>query len=131
MKSRNEGSTIFHAFSSNLPHLQSWIDELIVLTEQSLPTNHSPTADLLVQSLQRYDAVFKELLRQCSIFSDPITKMFSKLWTGVLTLMKYMIKSYHRYVRQTSHLQDQAQNLLNERQRDQAANKVTKEEFEL
>lgn len=45
--------------------------------------------------------------------------------------MKYMIKSYHRYVRQTSHLQDQAQNLLNERQRDQAANKVTKEEFEL
>jgi hypothetical protein len=122
---------VFHNYSSNVPHLQSWIDELINLTEHSLPQSATPNTDVLVQSLQRYDSVFKELLRQTAIFSEPITKMYSKVWTGVLNLMKYMIKSYHRYVKHTSHLQDQAQNLLAERQKGEAASKVQKEEFEL
>jgi hypothetical protein len=122
---------VFHSFSSNLPHLQTWIDELIGLTEHNLPVNAVPSSEAIVHSLQRYDAVFKELLRQTSIFSEPLTKMYSKLWIGVIDLMKYMMKTYHRYVKQTSHLQDQAQNLLAERQKDQAASKVQKEEFEL
>jgi hypothetical protein len=122
---------VFHSYSSNLPHLQSWIDELISLTEQSFPAQSTPTTETLVQSLQRYDAVFKELLRQTSIFSDPITRMLSKTWAGVIHLMTYMIKSYNRHVKQTSHLQEQAHHLLSEKQRDQAANKVQKEEFEL
>lgn len=122
---------VFHSYSSNVPHLQSWIDDLIQLTEHSLPASSTPTTDLLVQSLQRYDAIYKELLRQTSIFSEPLTHMLSQVWAGVLKLMTYMIKSYHRYVRQTSHLQNQAQTLLNERQRGDAANKIQKEEFEL
>lgn len=122
---------VYHSYSSNLPHLQSWIDELISLTEQSLPVQNAPSTDVLVQALQRYDSVFKELLRQTSIFSEPVTRMLAKTWTGNLDLMKYMIKSYHRYVRQTSHLQEQAQNLLNEKQREQAASKIQKEEYDL
>lgn len=122
---------VFHSFAANVPHLQTWIDELINLTEHALPSNTTPNTDVLVQSLQRHDAVFKELLRQTRIFSEPITRMLSQVWSGVLQLMVYMIKSYHRYVKQTSHLQIQAQSLLSERQRSEAANKVQREEFEL
>jgi hypothetical protein len=122
---------VFHSYSSNVPHLQSWIDDLVALTEQSLPASTTPTTDLLVQALQRYDAVYKELLRQTTIFSEPLTSMLSQVWAGVLKLMTYMIKSYNRYVKQTSHLQSQAQSLLNDRQRGDAATKIQKEEFEL
>jgi hypothetical protein len=121
----------FRNYNSNAPLLQSWIEDLIKLTEQSMPVNSIPTTETLVQALQRYDVVFKELLRQNSIFSDHLTKMFTQVWTGVLNLMTFMIKSYHRYVKHTSHLQEQAQNLLAERQRGEAAKKVQKEEFEL
>lgn len=57
--------------------------------------------------------------------------MFSKAWKGVFCLFDYMIKSYHRYVRHTSDIQKQAQNLLSERQRDDAAGKIKSEESEL
>jgi hypothetical protein len=122
---------VYHSHSSNVPHLNSWIDELINFNENSLPKQSTPNTNNLVEALQRYDSVFKELLRQTSIFSDPITKMMSKVWAGNLKLMDYMIKSYHRYVKHTSHLQSQAQTLLNERQRGEAANKIQKEEFDL
>lgn len=124
---------VFRNYSSNVPHLQSWIDQLIELTENT-PLGSSgniPSTDQLVQSLQRYDAVYKELLRQTNIFSEPVTKMLSQVWSGVLKLMTFMIKSYHRYVKHTSHLQTQAQNLIAERQRGEAATKVQREEFEL
>jgi hypothetical protein len=62
--------------SSNIPHLNSWIEELVGLTESSLlkPTslNPHPTTESLVQALQRYNAVYHELLRQLTIFSDPL-----------------------------------------------------------
>lgn len=122
---------VFHSHSANLPHLSSWIDELISLTENSLPSGAIPTTDTLVQSLQRYDAMYRELLRQTSIFSEPITRMLSKTWSGVLKLMDFMIKSYHRYVKHTSHLQAQAQALMSERAKGDAAHKIKKEEFEL
>lgn len=126
-----DAGMIFHTFSSNLPHLQSWIDELITLTDTSLPKGSTPTTDQLVQSLQRYDAIYKELLRQTKIFNEPITRLLADTWAGVMRLMVYMIKSYHRYAKSTSHLQTQAQNLLSERQRGEAAAKVMKEEFEM
>lgn len=122
---------VYHSHSTNLPHLNSWIDDLIKVTENTLPARDIPTTNNLVESLQRYDAVFKELLRQLSIFSEPLTRMYSKVWAGVLKLLDYMIKSYHRYVKHTSHLQTQAQNLLNERQRGEAASKIQKEEFDM
>ena len=122
---------VFHSFSTNVPHLQSWIDELINLTEKSLPKTTNPTTDLLVQALQRYDAVYKELLRQTRIFSEDITRMLAQIWSGTLQLMIYMIKSYHRFVKHTTHLQSQAQNLLSERQKGEAASKVQKDEHEL
>lgn len=122
---------VFRSHSTNLPHLNSWIDELISLNESSLPAQSHPTTDSLVESLQRYDAVFRELLRQTSIFSEPVTKLLAKVWAGVLKLLDYMIKSYHRYVKHTSHLQTQAQNLLQERQGQAAAEKIKNEEFDL
>jgi hypothetical protein len=122
---------IFHSFSSNLPNLQSWIDELINLQDTALPKNSTPSTDQLVQSLQRYDAIYKELLRQTKIFNEPLTRLLSQVWAGVMQLMVYMIKSYHRYVKHTSHLQTQAQSLLTERQKGEAATKIMKEEFEM
>jgi hypothetical protein len=124
-------AALFHNFSSNSPHLQSWIDDIIGLQDTALPKTGIPTTDQLVQALQRYDAIYKELLRQTKIFSEPLMKMFSKVWTGNMNLMIYMIKSYHRFVKHTSHLQSQAQHLLTERQKSEAASKVQKEEFDL
>ena len=94
----------FSTHSSNLPHMTSWIDELVRMTEKSLPTRGEPTTTQLVECLQRYDAVFKEIVRQNVIFSEPLSKMTSKAWSGSLKLMDYMIKSYHKYVRHTAHL---------------------------
>lgn len=57
-------SIVFHSHSSDLPHLNDWISELIQLSEKSLPIQTNPTTEQLVQVLQRYDAMFRELLRQ-------------------------------------------------------------------
>eukprot|EP01039_Chlorochromonas_danica_P000143 gene142-151_t len=122
---------VFRNYNSNAPILQSWIEDLIRMTTDSLPANQIPTTETLVQAFQRYDVVFKELLRQNMLFSEHLTKLFANVWAGVLNLMTYMIKSYHRYVKHTSHLQSQAQELLTERQRGEAAKKVQREEFEL
>lgn len=122
---------VFRNYNSNAPILQSWIEDLIRLNDDSLPANQIPTTETLVQAFQRYDIVFKELLRQNMLFSEHLTKLFANVWAGVLNLMTYMIKSYHRYVKHTSHLQSQAQELLTERQRGEAAKKVQREEFEL
>lgn len=122
---------VFHSHSSNLPHLNSWIDELISLTENSSTVRTSPTTNQLVASLQRYDAIFRELLRQTSIFSEPLTRMFAKTWAGVVKLLDYMIKSYHRYVKHTTHLQDQAQVLLKSQLTQAAAATINAEEYEL
>jgi len=66
-----------------------------------------------------------------SIFSDPVSQMLSKAWKGSFCLLNYMIKAYHRYVRHTSDLQKQAQSLLNDRSKDDAADKIKAEESEL
>ena len=121
----------FSSHSSNLPHMTSWIDELVKMTEKSLPVRSEPTTVQLVECLQRYDAVFKEIIRQNVIFSEPLAKMTAKAWAGSLKLMDYMVKSYHKYVRHTAHLQDQARELLAERQAQIAASKIQLEEFEL
>ncbi len=131
LPNENDTKVVFRNYSSNVPHLQSWIDNLIEFSESSHQQQNAPSTDSIVQSMQRYDVVFKELLRQTNIFSEPLSKMFAQLWAGVLQLLMYMIKSYHRYVKQTSHLQNQATNLLTERQRGEAAHKVQREEFEL
>ena len=65
------------------------------------------------------------------IYSEPMSKMIAKAWAGSLDLMDYMVKSYHKYVRHTTHLQDQAHELLKERQSQLAASKIQNEEFEL
>lgn len=122
---------VFQTHSTNLPHLSSWIEELIHLSETSLPSSSNPSTDQLVESLQRYDAIFRELFKQTSIFSDPLSRLLTKTWTGSLKLVDYVIKSYHRYVKHTAHLQTQSQQLLNDRQAQKAASKVRAEEFEL
>jgi hypothetical protein len=122
---------VYHSHSANLPHLANWINDLVTQTESHYPKSQTPSTEDLVRAFQRYDAVFKELLRQTSIFSEPVTKMLSQAWAGAVKLLDYMIKSYHRYVKHTSHLQTQAHNLLNERQRGEAAHKIQKEESDL
>eukprot|EP01035_Chromulina_nebulosa_P017264 gene17264-22796_t len=117
--------------NKNIPELNNWIDSLIAQTEYHLPSNTNPTTEVLVQALQRYDTIFCELLRQNLLFTEPLTKLFGKTWSGSFDLINYVIKSYHRYVKHTSHLQHQAQQLLNERLAQVAASKVKEEEFEL
>lgn len=124
-------SIVYHSHSSNLPHLTSWIDELVAITERGQAVADTPTTDNLVQALRRYDAAFRELLRQTSLFSEPVTKLLAKVWGGNLKLLDYMIKSYHRYVKHTSGLQKQAQLLVNEKQNQFVASKVREDEFEL
>lgn len=70
-------------------------------------------------------------LLKSSIFSESVTKMLAKTWVGVVKLLDYMIKSYHRYVKHTSHLQKETQELITERNRNDAAHKVQKEEADL
>lgn len=122
---------VHHSLSVNLPHLSSWIEDLLRVTDQHVPVNAVPSTEHLVQALQRYDSCFRELLKQTAIFSDDITRLYSKLWIGVVRLLDTMIKIYHRYVKQTTKTQEHAQKLINERQAHLAAEKVHKEEIEL
>ena len=82
---------IYHSHASNVPHINSWIDELVSLTEKGLPQRKFPTTQNLVDALQRYDAVYRELLRQTSIFSEPVTKQLAKVWAGSLKLLDFMV----------------------------------------
>lgn len=123
--------TPYHSHSANLPHLSSWIEDLVRITERSIPIQSAPSTETLVQALQRYDACFKELHSQTKLFSDDLSKLYSKMWIGVLRLMDTMIKVYHRYVKQTSKSQEYAQKLINERQAQLAAHKVQNEEIDL
>ena len=124
-------SIVFQSHSANLPHLSSWIEELIQITNATLPTSTHPTTDQLVESLQRYDTIFKELVKQTSIYSEPLSRLLIKSWGGSLKLFDYVVKTYHRYVKHTAHLQTQSQQLLNDRQAQTAAINVKAEEFEL
>ena len=124
-------NVVFHNHSSNIPHLNSWIDELIKLTEHALPSRDHPTTEQLVEALHRYDSVFRELISQTAIHSEPLTRMYAKTWAGNLQLLDYMIKAYHRYVKHTSHLQDQAQSILKDKRGQMAAAVVREEEHEL
>jgi hypothetical protein len=81
------GIGVFQNHSSNIPHLNSWIDHLLALSDESDGRRKSKDAykkqteyptDTLVGNIQRYDVVFKELLRQTSIYSMPLTKMLGK-----------------------------------------------------
>lgn len=124
-------NVVFHSHSANIPHLNSWIDDLIHLTENALPLKDHPTTEQLVEALHRYDTVFRELIRQTVIHSEPLTRMYAKTWTGTLKLLDYMIKAYHRYVKHTTHLQDQAASILKDKRGQMAAALVREEEHEL
>ena len=122
------GNEIFKNHSYNIPHLSTWIDEIIQLTEHTLPGKGNPTTDELVEAVSRYDACFREMLKQTNIFSPDLTRIYSKLWIGVLQLLDQMIKIYHRHVKQTASLQDQARELIHQRQAQVAATKIKQEE---
>lgn len=119
---------IFHTLSYNIPHLDTWIDEIIQLTEKSLPAKANPTTQDMVESIHRYDACFRELLRQTNTFSIDLTRLYAKLWIGVLSLIDSIVKIYHRHVTQTASLQEQARELIQQRQAQVAATKIKQEE---
>eukprot|EP01041_Mallomonas_annulata_P013036 gene13036-27516_t len=124
-------NNVFHSHSSNIPHLFTWIDELIAMTENELPLKTFPATIQLVESIHRYDTCVRELLRQTSVFSDNLTRMYAKVWIGVLNLLEYMVKLYHRHVKQTFKLQEDAQKLVNDRQTQLISSKFKQEESEL
>ena len=68
------------------------------------------------------------MLKQTNIFSPDLTRIYSKLWIGVLELLDNMVKIYHRHVVQTASLQDQARDLIHQRQAQVAATKIKQEE---
>jgi len=124
----NQSNEVFHNHSFNIPHLSTWIDDIIKLTEKSLPARANPTTEDLVDAVCRYDACFREMLRQTKIFSGDLTRIYSKLWIGVLNLLDTMVKIYHRHVAQTASLQEQARDLIHQRQAQVAATKIKQEE---
>ena len=113
---------IYHSHASNVPHINSWIDELVSLTEKGLPQRKFPTTQNLVDALQRYDAVYRELLRQTSIFSEPVTKQLAKVWAGSLDCWTGDI------VKHIS-IQEQAEAL--QKNTAMVASKVREDEFDL
>jgi hypothetical protein len=119
---------VFHTLSYNIPHLDTWVDEIIRLTEKSLPAKANPTTQDMVESVHRYDACFREMLRQTNTFSPDLTRIYAKLWIGVLGLLDSMVKMYHRHVTQTASLQEQARELIHQRQAQVAATKIKQEE---
>jgi hypothetical protein len=119
---------LFHTHSANIPHLFTWIDELINLTENQLSIKTLPETVDLVESIHRYDTCFRELLRQTNIFSENLTRLYGKMWIGVLNLLEYMVKLYHRHIRQTSKLQGDAQKLVHDRQSQLLSTKFKEEE---
>lgn len=118
-------------YSSNLPHLSTWIEELLAVTDKKSQVKGAPTTEHLAQSMQRYDSIFRELLRQNFMFNEPITKLFAKAWIGTIKLLDYMIKSYHRYVKHTSTLRSTSERLMVEQQKQRAELNVSQEENEL
>lgn len=117
--------------SANIPQLFSWIDELILSTESSLSIRTFPATEELVESVYRYDTVFRELLRQTKLFSENLCSLYAKSWIGVLNLLEYMIKLFHRHVTHTSKLQEDAQKYLSEKQAHIITSKFKLEEAEL
>ena len=126
-----DSKIVNHNYSSNISHLNSWIDELISLTEGRLHGQKETTTDTLVHSMRGYSSIFHELLRQVAIFSEPITKNLNKVWDSVQKLLNFMIKCHHRFSKQSQHMMEQVQNLLMDKQRSEAANKIQKDEFDL
>ena len=119
---------IFHVYSSNIPHLNSWIDELVDLTKKSSYSRDVPTTEVLVEFTQRYNAVFKELLRQTAVFNLPLSQLVAKAWSGNLKLLDHMIKTYHKHVRETNLVKGQAQQVMREKQTQEASVKNREEE---
>lgn len=66
-------------------------------------------------------------LSNCTIFLPSALQV----WAGALKLLDYMVKSYHRYVKHTSNIQEQAAVLLAEKQQQMVSMKVREDEFDL
>lgn len=128
---RTTEKMVFHNHSFNLPLVDTWIDEMINLSLSSFSTKTFSTTDQLVESLKRYDVCFRELLKQTKVYSAELSHTFGKLWIGVMKLLDSMIRMYHRHIYQSSHMQNQARQLIAEKQAQVAANKIADEEKEL
>ena len=108
---------------------ESWIDELIHLNEYASANQaEAISTENIVQVLRRYDTLFRELLKQSAVYSDPITRLLAKSWSAAVKLLDFMIKNYHLYVKNTSHIQEQAQRMLEDRKGDIVREKFRKEE---
>ena len=61
---------IHRGISEDLPYITTWLNELIRLTEEACTLRSVPSTQELIKALQRYDLVFRELIRNITIYSD-------------------------------------------------------------
>jgi len=125
--------TILGGTSSHSTKLfESWIDELIYLNDNaSANQTEAISTENVVQVIKRYDTLFRELLKQSSIYSDSITRLLARTWNSSVKLLDFMIKNYHLYVRNTTHIQEQAQKMLEDRKSEVVREKFRKEDHVL
>ena len=88
---------IHRGISEDLPYITTWLNELIRLTEEACTLQSVPSTQELIKALQRYDLVFRELIRNITIYSDILGRLLAKIWSGTIKLLDFLIKSYHRY----------------------------------
>lgn len=122
---------VFHNHASNQNSLNTWIDKLIVLTRKTSSSNNkdAPSTESFVESIQRYNAVFMELIRQTNIFSETLSKLYAKTWNGSMTLLDNMIKTYHKYVRSNMTSKSMASRQLKDKAKDDVAMKNKEEDY--
>lgn len=94
--------------SEDLPYITTWLNELIRLTEEACTLRSTPSTHELIKALQRYDLVFRELIRNLTIYSDVLGRLLAKIWSGTVKLLDFMIKSYHRYFTLSNHFREVA-----------------------
>ena len=98
-----DGKFIYRGISEDLPYITTWLNELIRLTEEACTLRSTPSTQELIKALQRYDLVFRELIRDITVYSEPLGRVIAKIWSGTVKLLDFLIKSYHRYYTLSHH----------------------------
>lgn len=116
---------------THVTEAHEWIDRLLVLNKEGIKTKGGsiPSVDVLVESMQRYDAIFAEIIKQTRVYSNRIAGLEEKAWSGVMELLECIIKSFHRHTKQTVHIQEEAKQVLAQKRDKEIVEKKRIEEF--
>lgn len=108
-----------------------WIDKLIALNNDNSAKIKGtiPTIYTLVDCMQRYDAIFCEIAKQISVFSERISSYQLSSWKAVMQLLESIIKSFHRHTKETKHVQEKAKSVIKHSREKEAEDKRNIEQF--